>query len=266
MSKYVVVVFPDESKAYDGSRAFTELHNEGNLTLYGLAVVGKSADGNVSVKKAQDEGPVGTAAGMLVGGMVGLLGGPAGLAIGVTGGALVGSISDLSDAGVGIDFIETVGAKMVPGTTAVVSEVEEYWMAPLDSKMEKLGGTVFRRTRADFEDERFAQEVKAWNDELDELNAEIEQSSGEMKAKLEAKKNAVRTHLKEAADKARNKIAQLEKESHVKVTELQKQAALAKKEAKAKIEKRIEEVRAGSEVRLAKLNEAGGLIKEAFTA
>lgn len=52
MSKYGVVVFPDESNAYEGERAFDELHKEGSLSLYGLAVVAKDADGKATVKDA----------------------------------------------------------------------------------------------------------------------------------------------------------------------------------------------------------------------
>ena len=41
-------------------------------------LVAKNADGKMTVKQAADEGPLGTAVGMLVGAMVGLIGGPAG--------------------------------------------------------------------------------------------------------------------------------------------------------------------------------------------
>ena len=264
MSKYVVVVFPDESKAYEGVRAFGELHSERSLTLYGTAVIAKDADGKVSTKDIQDEGPIGTAVGMLTGGLVGVLAGPAGVVLGATGGALIGSISDLSNAGVGADFVNVVGNKMDADTFAVLSEVDEYWMAPLDTRMEALGGTVFRRARADFEDEQFAQEVKAWNEEMDQLDAEMQQASDETKAKLQAKKDALRKQLEEAKEKSDKKIAQLQKEQDAKVAALKEQAASAKADAKAKIEKRTEEVKASYNARTAKLSEAGGLIKEAL--
>ena len=89
MSKFIVVIVPDETKAYEGSRAFRELHAEGSLTLYGMAIVAKTADGKLSVKQAVDEGPLGTAVGSLSGGLIGLLGGPVGAAIGLGAGALL---------------------------------------------------------------------------------------------------------------------------------------------------------------------------------
>jgi hypothetical protein len=47
MSKFIVVIVPDEAKAYEGSKALRELHAEGSLTLYGMAIVAKTADGKL---------------------------------------------------------------------------------------------------------------------------------------------------------------------------------------------------------------------------
>ena len=71
MSQFVVVVFPNEARAYEGTRALKALHCEGSLTLYGMAVIAKDVAGKFSVKEAADAGPLGTAVGALVGGLVG---------------------------------------------------------------------------------------------------------------------------------------------------------------------------------------------------
>ena len=71
MSKFVVIVFPSEAQTYQGTRALKDLHTEGNLTLYGMAVTAKDAQGKLEVKDAVDAGPLGTAVGALVGGLVG---------------------------------------------------------------------------------------------------------------------------------------------------------------------------------------------------
>ena len=94
MSKFVVVTFPNEAKAYEGTRALKELHAEASLTLYGMAVVTKGADGKLTVKEAADPGPLGMGVGALVGGLTGLLGGPAGAAMGIGVGALIGRAAD----------------------------------------------------------------------------------------------------------------------------------------------------------------------------
>ena len=77
MTKYIVVVFPNEAKAYDGTRALKALHDEGSLTVYGMSVVTRDAKGALSVKQSETAGPVALGVGTLVGGLVGLLGMPA---------------------------------------------------------------------------------------------------------------------------------------------------------------------------------------------
>jgi uncharacterized membrane protein len=255
MSKYAVVVFPDESKAYEGMRSFKELHDEGSLTLYGIAVIAKDADGNVSVKESQDEGPVGTALGMLTGALVGVLAGPAGVAVGAAGGGMVGSMFDLANVGVGIEFVDLVGSKMKAGTAAILAEVEEYWTTPLDTRMEALGGTILRQQRLDFEDEQFSQGMQALSDELDELAAETEEASDETKANLEAKKDAVARKLEETREKGRKKVEQWESEQKAKLEKLQGQAGDATAEAKVKILKRMKEYESKHDARMAKLKE-----------
>ena len=85
MNKFVVAIFPDEATAYAGTRALKELDAEGSLNFYGMTVVAKDGSGKLSVKEAADQGPLGTAAGALAGGLIGLLGGPVGAAIGPRG-------------------------------------------------------------------------------------------------------------------------------------------------------------------------------------
>src|SRR5262245_41704417 len=108
MDKMVVIVFDNESKAYEGSRALVDLHKENSLTIYGYAVIAKDSKGNLNIKQATDQGPVGTGIGFATGALIGLLGGPAGLAIGAATGTLAGSLYDLAQVGIGEDFIYEV--------------------------------------------------------------------------------------------------------------------------------------------------------------
>jgi uncharacterized membrane protein len=143
MDKMLVVVFRDESKAYEGSKALRELHAEGSITLYAAAVIGKDAQGKVTVKQAADQGPLGTLLGFSTGGLIGLLGGPAGLALGAATGSLTGSLYDLARAGISDDFLAEVSQHLLPGRTAVVAEIDEEWVTPVDSRMDTLGGSSF---------------------------------------------------------------------------------------------------------------------------
>ena len=49
MERMLVVIFDNETKAYEGASALRELEREGSVTIYGGAVVVKNADGTTSV-------------------------------------------------------------------------------------------------------------------------------------------------------------------------------------------------------------------------
>ena len=99
MSSFIGVIFPDEAKAREGARVLKDLHLEGGITLHGLAVAAKDAEGKLSVRESAYEGPHGTAAGALIGGLAGLPGGPVAVAVGAAGGALIGLSADLVNGG-----------------------------------------------------------------------------------------------------------------------------------------------------------------------
>jgi uncharacterized membrane protein len=266
MSKYVVVIFPNETKAYEGTRALKDLHAEGSLTVYGAAVVAKDANGKLSVKQAADPGPLGMGVGALVGTLVGLAGGPVGAAVGFGSGALVGMMSDMYNAGVGVDFVNAASEKLTPGKTAVIAEVAEDWVTPLDTRMEAIGGVVIREWRSDFEDEQIDKEVKARKAELARLKAEFAQATDERKAKLKAQMAEAQAKLGAAAGRAQKQMNQLQQEAQAKLKSLQDQAGKANREAKEKIDKEIAETQADFKRRSDKLKQAWELTKEAVAA
>jgi uncharacterized membrane protein len=263
MDKMIVTVFNDESSAYEGAKALRGLHAEGSITLYAEAVIAKDSKGKVSVKQAADQAPLGTVLGFATGSLIGLLGGPVGLAVGALTGSLAGSLYDLGQVGVGRDFLDEVSQSLLPGKTAVVAEVDEEWVTPLDTRMDALGGVVFRRARAEFLDAQIERENAADKAELAKLKAERDQAVGEAKAKLQAKIDAVQKRLQARRDLLNEKIAAIKREGESKIKSLQEQAAKAKGETKAKLKNRIAEARADHEARVDKLNKAWQLVKEA---
>jgi uncharacterized membrane protein len=265
MSKFVVVVFPDEAHAYQATRALKELHAEGSLTLYGMAVIAKDKSG-ISIKDAADAGPLGTAVGTLVGGLVGVIGGPIGVLVGATGGTFLGSLIDIFNYGVGEDFVLKVSEELAPGKTAVICELDEAWATPLDTRMAALGGTVLRTWRVDFEDEQVAKELAAEQAEFEQLRAEYAQASAEAKAKLKAKLDQATADLNRAEARLEARIDALNKEADAKIAALEKQVADAQAAAKERISQRIVAMRADYAARSTKLNQAWALTKEALAA
>lgn len=266
MDKYLVIGFDNELKAYEGSRALQDLQNEGSINLYAKAVIVRDASGKVTVKQEGDMGPVGTAVGLLTGSLVGMLGGPVGLAVGATAGLYGGMIYDLANLGVGEDFLTEVSQYLQPGKAAVVAEVWEEWTLPVNTRMEAMGGVVFRRSRNEVLDIVVERDVEALKADLDELEAEYKQATGEAKANVQKQIEATKAKLNAIQDGIQAKIETSQKETDAKVKSLQEQAAKARGERKAKLEARIAELKADHQRRIEILKQAWELIKEALVA
>jgi uncharacterized membrane protein len=266
MSKFVVVVLPDEVKAYEGSRAFAALHSEGNLTVYSVAVVTKDKNSQILVKDAAESGPLGIAVGAIVGGLIGIFGGPAGLLAGVASGAVIGGFRDLFNLGLTTKFIEKISTELAPGKTAVIAEVDEGWETPLDSRMAAIGGTVLRNWRSDIEDEQAMAEIAARRADYHHLKSEF--AHGEERAKdfLSAKVNQAKKELHNAEARAKTRLEALELEMKAKLKLLEKQMSDAEGTAKEKIQMQIGSLKSGYAIRTAKLQQAWDLTKDALAA
>jgi uncharacterized membrane protein len=266
MNKIIVVVFDSESKAYEGSRALKELHDEGSITLYASAVIAKDASEKVTVKEAADQGPLGTGVGLVTGSLIGLLGGPVGVAIGAYVGTFGGMLYDLATVGVGEDFLAEVGGQLKPGKTAVVAEIEEEWAMPVDTRMEAAGGVVLRRGLGDVQDALIERDSDALEAELAQLKAEYAQATGKAKVKLQAKIDSTKAKLQTTHDRAKAALEASRQRMDAKIKSLQEQAAKAKGDAKTKLDARIAEVQSEYKRRTDKLKQAWELTKQALAA
>ena len=239
----LVVVFENETKAYQGSRALAELDREGSIAIHAEAVIQKNNDGTVTVKQAEDSFPVGTAAGTAIGSLIGLLGGPIGFGIGAAFGATAGAFGDLYAAGVDEDFLADVATTLTAGKCAVVADASEEWVTPVDTRMEAVGGVVFRKTRDQFEAEQWARDAAALQAEIAQLKAEQARVTAERKAKIQARIDELDRKLQKKLDQAEQRSAQLKSESDAKVEALKKKAAAAHRDAKAAINGQIDDIR-----------------------
>src|SRR4030095_1114312 len=139
MNKMLLAVFTNEADAYKGVNALKDLHNSGDITVYATSVIVKDRTGLVSAKQSEDEGPVGTAVGLLTGALVGLLGGPVGAAAGAYVGGLSGLLYDANQSGVDVQFVDDVSAVLLPGRAAVIADIDETWTTPINSRLHPLG-------------------------------------------------------------------------------------------------------------------------------
>ena len=63
----------------------------------------------------------------------------------VSTGTMIGATFDLARANISDDFLQEMSEYLLPGKTAVITEVDEDWQARIDTRIEALGGHVFRR-------------------------------------------------------------------------------------------------------------------------
>ena len=285
MDTFVAVVFDNDDAAFKGADALRNLHRDGDIIIYSAAVIGKDADGNVSIKKAADEGPIGTAFGLLIGAMVGVLAGPAavaggavaagtaaasgvaatGMAVGGLTGGYFGMFRDLMEAGIDADTLEAVSIELLPGKSAVVASIDEAWTTPLDVKMEAAGGTVFRKARVEVIDEQIERDIAASEAEMQALKEEWDAADEAMRASIKSKVDAAKKKLSDTTERALQRLEKMDAEFEARQAALDEQITNAAGDAKAKFEKRKAEVQKEYAERSAKLKEARKLAGEALS-
>lgn len=230
MDRVLVVVFDSETKAYEGKKALSQLDAEGSISVYAYAVLHKNADGTTTLTK-DDYGPIGTLLGTAFGSLIGLLGGPVGFGIGLATGAVVGGAVDLNSARIGEDFLADVNKALTPNEFALVAEIEEDWTTPVDTRMEAIGGTVFRRSLSDVKHTIHEENTNAMKADLAQMKAEQAQTSADRKAKLQEKINKLDTKIQQQLQKDKDKREAAEREAQAKVQVLKAKAAAAKAKA-----------------------------------
>jgi uncharacterized membrane protein len=257
MDKMIVIVFDSDPAAYAGGRALKELHWEGSITLYSGSLIAKDSSAKIHLKQVINFGLIGSVLGRATAALVGALAEDAGST------ALKSSdwqIGTLQSAGISEEFFRHVARAVRPGKLAIVAEVEEDWITPLDSLMEMLGGVVFRRPRAELLDTQLEREVMLLHAEALHLQDELSHVVGAAKTKLQLKEEEARSRLEQARDRAQRRIDAIMLEAEAKVRSLQEQAAGAAEYAKANIERRIADIQADYQMRSHRLGRAWQLV------
>jgi uncharacterized membrane protein len=258
----LVVVFDDEPKAYEGLNALRELHANGDITLYASAVVNKDKAGQLRIEQEAEEGPIGTATGLFTGSLLGLLGGPIGLALGAGVGTITGLAFDIDRDDVSIAFIDEVSSAMAKGKTAILAEIDESWTVPLNTRMDPLGGIVFRRLSYEVAEDQLKREAK---DIVTEYHDMVEQQKqGIYASKTET--NQAMTNLKKKAGITNKQIGRklydVKMQSDAKVNKIEEQMEDAGEKRRARLQKRMNAIKEEYQARMESLQEASGSISD----
>ena len=148
MSNLIAVAYPDAETA-EGVRAeLVEATKEHLLTLEDAVVVVHQPDGKVKLHQAMSTTSAGAAGGAVWGGLIGLLflAPVVGMAIGAASGAAGGKMADV---GVNDDFMKTLGAKLEPGTAALIVLSQSDTPDKVIERVAKYGGEVIQTSLSD---------------------------------------------------------------------------------------------------------------------
>ena len=227
MERMLVVVFDNEKRAFEGTSALRQLEVEDNISIYAGAVVVKHADGTVSVKQLDEDVPIGTLTGTAVGSLIGLLGGPLGLAVGALSGMTFGAFYDIDTARVGEDFVDDVSKSLTPNKVAIIAEIDEEWTAPVDTRMEALGGVVFRRALWEVREKIHDEDVAAMKADREQFKSELSKAHADRKAKLQKKIDQLEARIEAQQKKTTERHEAFEARQKAKRAILKKNAAAA---------------------------------------
>jgi uncharacterized membrane protein len=231
MDRMIVVVFDNETKAYEGKKALQQLVDEGSIGLYAYAVLAKQPDGTATIKQGDTSGPLATLVGTSFGSLIGLLGGPAGMMIGAAAGMGAGAGMDFTNLGIGEDFLDDVTKELRPNTFALVAEVEEDWVAPVDTRMEAIGGTVYRRSLSEVTSKLHEENVASMKADLAQMKAEHAETKAEQKGKLQEKISQLEAKIQTQMQKIKERSEAAQAQAKAKAEVLKARAAVARAKA-----------------------------------
>ncbi len=162
MENVILLCFAGTDQAEECLSGLRQLHDAHDVQLEAAAVVDRAADGPVVVGEVSEDFHMrATGAAGLVGAVIGALTGPAGAIIGGVTGAAVGSLVDVADAESTDQILRTFGESIPPASAATVAVIVEKSEAAVDRVAADLGGTVWRRPRAEVEHEMAHAEAAA---------------------------------------------------------------------------------------------------------
>ena len=154
-SNLVITIFKVESEAF---QAFTELRGAPAGAGYSApeaALIKKNEAGALDTLEMYGDAPAdNTAAGAVIGGLIGLLGGPVGVLLGAAIGGVAGQFKDAENIIDEASIIAVVASKIYEGEVAIAALVEEEEPA-FDAAFGKYETTIIR-----YDAETIAAEVK----------------------------------------------------------------------------------------------------------
>ncbi len=160
MSTLIAIGYPDAETAEEVRGVLVQATKEKLVDLQDAVVVEHRADGKIKLHQAISTTGAGAAGGALWGGLIGLLflAPLFGMAIGAASGAVAGKVTD---AGVNDDFMKQLGAKMAPGSAALIALGSSNAPDKLLERLQPYGGDVIQTSLDNEQEERLRSSLGA---------------------------------------------------------------------------------------------------------
>jgi uncharacterized membrane protein len=148
MSNLIAVAYPDAATADEVRAALAQTMKEHLIELDDAVVVIRGEDGKVKLDQAVSTAGAGAAGGALWGGLIGLLflSPLLGAAIGAAAGGASGALADV---GVDDSFMKELGAKLTPGSAALIVLVRSSTPDKVLPRIAQYGGHVIQSSLSD---------------------------------------------------------------------------------------------------------------------
>ena len=137
----LVVIFTDETKAYEGQLALRRAEDEGAIVVRSSAIVATDSEARVTFKDSDDPGPA-----VLV----------------------------------GYDLVIDVSRSLGPDKVALIAKVDEDSTTSIDTRMQPLGGVVFRFGISAMREQQRRKEVAALQSDLTQARADASDAESTM--------------------------------------------------------------------------------------
>jgi uncharacterized membrane protein len=153
MSTLVAIAYPDVATAEQVRHEMAQATKEHLMTLEDAVVVEHRQDGKIKLHQAMSTAGAGAAGGAVWGGLIGLifLAPLFGMAIGAASGAAAGAMSDV---GVDNNFLKQVGARLEPGTAALIALGSTDARDKLLERVRPYGGEIIQTSLSTEDEER----------------------------------------------------------------------------------------------------------------
>jgi len=214
MEKLITITFPGLQSVTEAWDKLKDLDQIGDIIIYNSALITNTGDKKYELVRHEGPDTSGLPAAAVIGGsLIGAIGGPIGIFIGMITGLAVGSVGEGDWINFSHGFMDEVNNGLTEGTYAIVLDVDEDNESFIGTYMQSYPCTVIR---ADI-----ATKIDQYEDnQLDELNADIENaekslksSVGKNKAALKSKISTLNQNLAERKQKM--KLRNAERKRHL---------------------------------------------------